>query len=121
MTVTRLSEAISQSRVNYGVVPQQLRNDVLSKDTRCIIARILLLAGVTESFNRDPPGGYFDDGLGGSLVELGSQVILDHEGNPQVVGDAQPSIDNVGITTGSSLFENSQVHGGVGEEKYTGE
>ena len=45
MAVTRLSEAISHSRVNYGVVPQQLRDDVLGKDTRCILARILLLAG----------------------------------------------------------------------------
>lgn len=116
MTVTRLSEAISHSRVNYGVVPQHLRDEVLSKDTRCILARILLLAGVTENYNRDPPGGYFDDGLGGSLVELGSQVVLDVEGNPVVAdpGDAQPSIDDMG----SSLLEISQVQGGVGEEKY---
>ena len=46
--------------------------------------------------------------------------MLDAEGNPLVAdpGNAQPSIDDLGIA-GSSLLENSQVQGGpgVGEEK----
>jgi hypothetical protein len=115
-TVARLSEAINQSRQVFGLVPEKLRSDVLSKDTRCVLARIFSLVGVIDSYNRDPPGGYFEDQIdAASLLELGSQVIVDGDGNPTLVGlegSIMAGENSIDQTAGE------EKDGGVGGQKH---
>ena len=50
--VQRLSEAISHSRINFGLVTEKLRNEILKKDTRAVLARIFVLIGVIDMYNK---------------------------------------------------------------------
>lgn len=94
LAVTRLSEAISKARVVNGIVPGQLREDVLEKDTRGIIARILVLVGVVDAYNATPPGYV---GAYGQLGE-GSNIVLnlDQDSSLLIAPNFAASVDDVG-------------------------
>lgn len=50
LAVTRLSEAISSSRAQHGLIPENVLRQVLDCDTRGILARILSLVGAIDNY-----------------------------------------------------------------------
>lgn len=112
--VARLSEAISHSRINFGLVSEKLRKDVLVRDTRTVLARIFVLVGVIDTYNRDPPGGYFEEDIGASsFLELGSQII---DPGPDR-GAAETSLPVGADLEGSIIVGEASVDAGAEEEK----
>jgi len=57
IAVARLADAISISRSAHGVVPTKIRLQVLDKDMRGILSRILLLIGMLDAYVSTLPNG----------------------------------------------------------------
>ena len=126
LAVTRLSEAISKAYVINGVVPSDLRNNVLDTDTRGIIARILLLIGVIDAYNATPPGyvgpyHQFDLGLG-----EGSNIVLEQDSSlliaPPGAGEQQQQLDIIDMDADADADGNADADAdGINESKAGGE
>jgi len=113
LAVTRLSEAISKARVVNGMVPGALREEVLERDTRGIIARILVLIGVVDAYNATPPGYV---GPYGQLGE-GSNIVLnlDQDSSLLIAPNFAASLDDVGGDVGIDAEMTAEL--GVSEAK----
>jgi len=113
LAVTRLSDAISKARVVNGIVPGALREEVLEKDTRGIIARILGLIGVVDAYNATPPGYV---GPYGQLGE-GSNIVLnlDQDSSLLIAPNFAASVDEMGGDGGIEAEMTAEL--GVSEAK----
>ncbi len=110
LAVSRLSDAISKARMVNGLVPSQLREEVLQTDTRGTIACILALIGVIDAYNATPPGyvGPYGDNI---------MLNLDQDSSLLIAPNFAGSIDDGGAEVALQVDVNGELVGGISEAK----